>query len=168
MKIFFSSWPGRSNQEALNRRGTRHRLLSYVELRNPGVLWKIESAGALAEAVDMKSPPEGLELMLDSGAFSAWDSGAVVTLEEYAAFVTKYSTFFDWIVNLDVIPGQPGRRPSPAEIDESAEIGWKHFYELKRALGSVEGAKLLQRRQSARGSSTSAKKPRRSCRMPGP
>lgn len=52
--------------------------------------------------------------MLDSGAFSAWNAGKTVSLDDvkraYAAFLNKAEELFDevWLINLDVIPGERG------------------------------------------------------------
>ena len=140
MKVFFSTFP--HQHEALNRCGVRHRLLSYNDLRAPRVLRKLEAASSVSQALGI-TPPDGQEFMLDSGAYSAWKRGAVIRIDEYIAFVLKYSKFFDWIVNLDVIPGKSGRQPSAAEVDRSAEIGWQNYYALKTALCPEEGAKLV-------------------------
>jgi hypothetical protein len=142
VKVFLATSTAWQHQVALNRCGAPRRLLSYEDLRAPSVLRKLDAAGSVSEALGMTAPG-GLELILDSGAFSAWNSGIVITFDEYAAFAVKHSRSFDWIVNLDVIPGQPGQEPSAAEIDRSAAIGWEHFYELKRLLGPEEGAKLI-------------------------
>jgi hypothetical protein len=145
VKVFLATSAARQHLAALDRASAPRRLLSYKDLRAPGVRRKLDAAGSLAEALRMKVP---LEVILDSGAFSAWNSQGrnrriVVTFEEYAAFVVRYSKFFDWVVNLDVIPGEWGRVPSAAEVDKVAAIGWERYYELKRRLSPEEGGKLI-------------------------
>jgi hypothetical protein len=155
MKVFFATFP--HQHEALNARRVRRRLLSYNDLRAPKVLRKLEAASSVAEALGIepidgrcKDPNHsaykwigGQELMLDSGAYSAWKRGAVITIEEYIAFVLKYGRSFAWIVNLDQIPGAWRQKPVAAEVDRSAEIGWENFYALKQALGPEQSAKLI-------------------------
>ena len=64
-------------------------------------------------------------IMLDSGAFTAWNLGHETRLDDvrraYDAFhetAGGLGKYFDeiWMVNLDVIPGQKGVDPSPDEI----------------------------------------------------
>lgn len=140
MKIIIATFP--HQQEALNRRQVRRRLLSFADLKAPGVLRKLEGAPNVTTALAI-TPADGQELMLDSGAYAAWKRGIGITLDEYSAFVLRHSKSFTWIVNLDVIPGAWGRKPSATEIDRSAAIGWDNFRALKQALGPEEGAKLI-------------------------
>ena len=44
-----------------------------------------------------------LDIMLDSGAFSAYTKGESVNLAEYMAYIKKYEKYFTCYVNLDVI-----------------------------------------------------------------
>ena len=60
-------------------------------------------------------------IMLDSGAFTAWNSGGRVSVDQvkraYASVLEKADDLFDeiWLINLDVIPGKPGRDATPEE-----------------------------------------------------
>lgn len=63
-------------------------------------------------------------MMLDSGAFSAWNARAEVNLEDYCVYIYRNIEWIDAYVNLDVIPGSPGRTPTEAEVEESAEASW--------------------------------------------
>jgi hypothetical protein len=67
--------------------------------------------------------PDKVNVMLDSGAYSAWRSGAVIDLDAYIAFIKKYRDLIGYYVNLDVIPGRPNKTPTLAEIDVSAKQG---------------------------------------------
>jgi hypothetical protein len=74
--------------------------------------------------------------LLDSGAYSAWKNGLTIKVDDYAAYVLSMPRgMFSAVVNLDVIPGEPGHVPSQTDIDRSAEIGWENYAALKRALG---------------------------------
>lgn len=68
-----------------------------------------------------------MHMLLDSGAFSAWNAGAQVDLDDYIRFIRENIDYVSAYVNLDVIPGQPGRVPNPAEVEASAAQGWANM-----------------------------------------
>ena len=73
-------------------------------------------------------------IMLDSGAFTAWSKGKEVDLDAYIKFVKKIKKEYPYpvlAVNLDKIPGVSGRKPSQEEIDESAKVGWKNYLYMR-------------------------------------
>lgn len=74
-------------------------------------------------------------LMLDSGAFSVWKSGADVNLDEYISFCLKYKDDFQVIVSLDVIPGSAkdeGRRKRDC-IEKACKEGWENYLKMLSA-----------------------------------
>lgn len=67
-------------------------------------------------------------LILDSGAFSAWTKKTEISVEEYTDFCLKHLDHIEYIVNLDVIPGEPGHYDiSERELDRAASQGWAHY-----------------------------------------
>lgn len=64
-------------------------------------------------------------ILLDSGAFTAWNKGHRTTVEEveyaYDLFLKRADGMFDavYAINLDVIPGSPNRDPTLEEIKEA-------------------------------------------------
>ena len=80
-------------------------------------------------------------IMLDSGAFTAWNAGKTATLEQikkvYADFIENAAGCFDeiWLVNLDVIPGKPNRVATEYECKRAAEESDKNLAVLKREFG---------------------------------
>lgn len=66
-------------------------------------------------------------LMLDSGAFSAWNRGREIDLDHYVAFILTHSEHLDYYVCLDVIPGSFGVTPSPSEVEISAQRSWDNL-----------------------------------------
>lgn len=60
-----------------------------------------------------------LDLMLDSGAFSAWTRGEVIDVYDYIEFVKAHGDLFTAIVGLDVIPGTYGKRRSVADVERA-------------------------------------------------
>jgi len=72
-------------------------------------------------------------VMIDSGAFSAWTGKKKIDRQSYLEFIYECKEKFGPItndlhfVNLDVIPGEFGRKPTDLEIEESAKLGWENF-----------------------------------------
>ena len=66
------------------------------------------------------------EIILDSGAFTAWNAGKPVVLENYAEWAIDFrernSQFLEKIrcVNLDVIPGSKGNSATPEQLRTAA------------------------------------------------
>lgn len=81
------------------------------------------------------------EVMLDSGAFTAFTKGHKVTLDKliatYDETMRKLSKKIKhiWLINLDVIPGAYGRVASPAEIDAALDESDQNFRKLKARYG---------------------------------
>lgn len=73
-------------------------------------------------------------VLLDSGAFSAWNKGAQIDLKEYIKFVKANSHLVGDYVCLDTIPGSMGRMDRSQEsIDKSAAASYKNQQIMKDA-----------------------------------
>lgn len=70
-------------------------------------------------------------ILLDSGAYSAWTQRKDVDLDEYCTFIRDNSEHVDAYVSLDVIPGVKGRTPTAAEVEASAQKGWRNFLYMR-------------------------------------
>ena len=71
-------------------------------------------------------------LMLDSGAYSAWNIGAQISVVDYAEYILANIEYIDTVVNLDVIPGvKNGPMPSAADIEHAARQSWENFEYLR-------------------------------------
>lgn len=72
-------------------------------------------------------------IMIDSGAFSAWTIGKTVDREKYLDFVKEFikrnKKYCDniYVTNLDMIPGSFRRKPTKKEAEESAYRSRKNF-----------------------------------------
>ena len=70
-------------------------------------------------------------IMLDSGAFTAWNSGKEVTLKELVDFndkvLARYPQHEFLLISLDVIPGERGRKPTADELAKSIEESKQNF-----------------------------------------
>lgn len=81
------------------------------------------------------------EVMLDSGAFTAWTKGHKLTVADLIAVYDDTMRKLNpklqvWLINLDVIPGEPGRVPGPAEMQRALDEGDKNYAILKKRYGS--------------------------------
>lgn len=82
-------------------------------------------------------------ILLDSGAFTAWNKGETTTVDDvrrkYSRFITAAGDLFDeiWAINLDVIPGERGRDPTPDELKRAVEVSDINFEILVKEFGNV-------------------------------
>jgi hypothetical protein len=75
-------------------------------------------------------------LIVDSGAFTMWTKGKEVNLDEYIEFCKKIKAIAKCkisFVNLDVIPGSFGHKPSKEDIEKGAEKGWANYEKMTKA-----------------------------------
>jgi len=73
------------------------------------------------------------KVIVDSGAFSIWKSNKKTTLNNYLEFIGRVNEIFKGnaiYVNLDVIPGVFGRKPSKKETEEACEKGYENYLKL--------------------------------------
>jgi len=80
-------------------------------------------------------------ILLDSGAFSAWNKGKIISFEDYIQFYLKNKNEIDYVVNLDIIPGKPFQKPTKEQIKESAKGGWNNY--IRMINEGVEKEKLI-------------------------
>ena len=72
-----------------------------------------------------------VNLLCDSGAFTAWSKGDEVNLDEYIAFIKKNEDLITNSVNLDVIPGKTGENPTKEQSEQAAAKGWENLLYMK-------------------------------------
>ena len=76
------------------------------------------------------------EIMLDSGAYSAWMKQETLNIQAYAEFALRDLDCFDYIVNLDVIPGESGVKGTnigEVAIESASKEGYKNYETLLKA-----------------------------------
>jgi len=95
--------------------------------------WYRMILGNKGEAVMDTVVSGGLRLFLDSGAFSAWSKGIQINLQEYISFCKRYEALLEVMAVLDVIPGGPGRSPTPEEIELAAQTSWDNYQTMLEA-----------------------------------
>jgi len=81
-------------------------------------------------------------LLLDSGAFTAWNKGVEMQLKDllptYAEFMNKYHSECKeiFLINLDKIPGSPGLNPTDEEVEECVRISDENYNILVKEFGN--------------------------------
>ena len=77
-----------------------------------------------------------MDILLDSGAFSAWNKGTPINLDGLIQYAKDNADVIDNIVALDVIPGSPGYKDIPdEEREDAAARGYDNYkYMLKKGL----------------------------------
>lgn len=89
----------------------------------------------------MGDRPYPKHILLDSGAFTAWNKGEETTVDDvkrkYARFIELSGDLFEeiWGINLDVIPGAKGRDPTPDELKRAVEVSDINFEILVKEFG---------------------------------
>ena len=79
--------------------------------------------------------------ILDSGAFSAWNQGKHIDIEEYVSFCEEHHPMYTNVVNLDKIPGSPGVKIPQSEIEKAAQQGWMNYMRMLKS--SVPSEKII-------------------------
>jgi hypothetical protein len=75
--------------------------------------------------------------IVDSGAFTVWNKGGSIDVNEYGNKLLELLQFFDVAANLDVIPGKKGMAASDITsqiTDKAASEGWANFQKLSAKL----------------------------------
>jgi hypothetical protein len=77
-------------------------------------------------------------LIIDSGAYSAWNSNKAIDLDDYIAFCLEIKAIAKCpveFISLDVIAGSKDEdfRPNEAVFQAACEEGWKNFVKMRKA-----------------------------------
>lgn len=79
-------------------------------------------------------PKNKVQLLLDSGAFSAWNKGEPdLPLKDYIAFIKQHEKLLFAYVSMDKIPGQFGKRRTTDDVERSAKQSYKNHQIMKEA-----------------------------------
>ena len=75
-----------------------------------------------------------MDILLDSGAFSAFNLGERIDLDDYVGFVKANKGLIYRCINLDVIPGNFGNREwRPEAIEAAAAASYANQQKMKEA-----------------------------------
>lgn len=131
MKLFFATSPSVQHLKVIEECDVENILISYAFITRPERLLEVFG--------DFRPK----NLILDSGAFSVWANGQTIKLDDYKRFclgvreLLKDQTNLK-IVNLDVLPGKWGQRPTEEQRENSAQQSWNNMLNLES-----EGLKVI-------------------------
>lgn len=80
-----------------------------------------------------------LNVMLDSGAFTVWNSGGEVVLEDlmlhYEDMIERFGDRHDLVlIALDKIPGEKGRIPGKDEVARAVDVSIENYHVMRKRL----------------------------------
>lgn len=124
MRIVFSAVKQNALLDQLYRLGSRSFLFSYEDKK------VIEQVKHLNSYKDDK-----FLILIDSGAFSAWNRGLEIDIDEYVEFMEKVKEIGThhelYFINLDVIPHKKGTTPTPEQIEAACQKGIENYNYIK-------------------------------------
>lgn len=125
MRIVFSAVKQNKLLDQLIRLGSRSFLFSYEDKK---VIDQVKYLDTFKEHKFL--------ILIDSGAFSAWNRGLVIDIDEYVEFmqkVTSIKTHHElYFINLDVIPHTKGTTPTKQQIETACLKGIENYHYIKQ------------------------------------
>jgi hypothetical protein len=120
------------------------RILARIDYRLLSLHGSYAASGKkMIDVMRDKRNPKEISLLFDSGAFTAWskkepDIDVRHLLKTYKEFVAHCRGDFKhlYFINLDKIPGAPGRTPDLDEIKDAIRISDENFRVLHSELGN--------------------------------
>ncbi len=130
LKVFIPGI-GLGSEDVVICSSSSHALYSYWSLKGVSDGKIEESFGKLRDA--------GVRIVLDSGAFSAWTSGVVIEIDEFAAFVRKWHDYLDFVFTLDVIGDDDGTYQNWIYLqNEYPDLAFCPVWHSQSTLGALE------------------------------
>lgn len=124
MRIIFSAVKKNELLDWLVANGATSFLFSYEDKK---VYQQVEHLS--------KYRDEKFLILIDSGAFSAWNRGLKIDINHYVEFIEKIkkiATIHDiYFINLDVIPHVKGTKPTKEQIVAACEKGIENYHYIK-------------------------------------
>jgi hypothetical protein len=124
MRIIFSAVKKNELLDWLVANGATSFLFSYEDKK---VYQQVEHLS--------KYKDEKFLILIDSGAFSAWNRGLKIDINHYVEFIEKIkkiATIHDiYFINLDVIPHVKGTKPTKEQIVTACEKGIENYHYIK-------------------------------------
>jgi hypothetical protein len=120
MNLYLASSAGTQHFEVLKKYNVDNVLISYAIYQKPETYLRV-TGGWFPK-----------RLMIDSGAFSVWSKGDRIDIDEYIKFCQRIKELAPpetevQVVNLDVLPGRFGWRPTLRQREQSVKQGWENM-----------------------------------------
>lgn len=74
----------------------------------------------------MSSDEIKVNVLLDSGAWSAWTKGAELSVRDYIKFIKDNRRFLWNYISMDVIPGTASRRRDRSDVEKAAKASYEN------------------------------------------
>ncbi len=81
----------------------------------------------------MQNAGNKVNLMLDSGAYTAWTQRKPIDLKSYIAYIKRERKHIETYFNLDVIPGEPGQKRTADMVEASAKASYDNLKTMTKA-----------------------------------
>jgi len=107
--------------------GVRKRLLS----------WHANSDDDIDQYIKAQNDGKESFGIVDSGAFTVWNKGGSIDIDEYIDKLVTLAPYFDVAANLDIIPGKQGMAASditPQMTHDAAKGGWDNYIAIEKGL----------------------------------
>jgi len=126
MRLHFAVSPGTQHLRVLQSCDVENILISYAFIQNPR-RW-----------LDLLGDYVPKNMIIDSGAFSVWSRGESINIDAYKQFCVDVKRILPsethlYFVNLDVLPGKMGVRPTEEQVEDSAQRSWNNMLKLEDA-----------------------------------
>ena len=118
IRIYFAGWEEEAEVEYESLLDVlQFRMISYYKMKS---LKK-------SDLFFKKFRPRYKSLILDSGAFSAWRSGAAINFEDYLQYCKLHYNDFNHFVSLDQIPNNPN---DPLNVEAATNRSWNRYEDM--------------------------------------
>lgn len=87
----------------------------------------------MVERVILTKPEYKVDLLLDSGAFGAWNQGKEINLKEYVKYLQEWKNYIWQYACLDHIPGKPYTPRTTDDVKEAAKKSYRNQQIMKDA-----------------------------------
>lgn len=119
--------------------GFNFKLAHDVGVRKRLLSWHANPKEEIDQAIRHDIEVGDTFLICDSGAFTAWNKGDEIDVEEYGERLLELLKYFDVAANLDVIPGKkgmPAKSITKEMTDRAAGDGWRNYLKLSDILSA--------------------------------
>jgi len=104
-----------------------------VENGNLRLVSYADSKKTINQWIERETP-----VFMDSGAYSAFTRNAYIDIDFYIDYVNFLDEYLICFAQLDVIPGEPGKPKTQAQLLKSAEDTWQNYLYMRERVKNVD------------------------------